>query len=81
MKEKYGYVRQTVEETLRICKDQNVLKEYLKDEEAATIMFTLLDEEKARAFWDAEMEERGRLKFTLPLFDEFIRERMEDKLI
>lgn len=43
----YGRTRKTVEETIRICKDRNVLKEYLesKETEVVDIMMTLFDEE------------------------------------
>ena len=56
----YGRTREAVEETLRICRDQNVLREYLRAEEAANIMFTLLDEQKARRFWEEELRQEGR---------------------
>ena len=57
--EKYGRTREAVENTLRLCRNQNVLKDYLAEEEAATIMFTLLDEQKARRFWEEEIREEG----------------------
>jgi hypothetical protein len=56
----YGRTRKAVEETLRICRDQNVLREYLRAEEATNIMFTLLDEQKARRFWEEELRQEGR---------------------
>ena len=56
----YGRTREAVEETLRICRDKDVLREYLRGEEAATIMFTMLDEEKARRFWEEELRQEGR---------------------
>ena len=56
----HGRTREAVEETLRICRDENVLRDYLRDEEAATIMFTLLDEQKARKFWEEELKQEGR---------------------
>jgi hypothetical protein len=45
---KFGYTRETVEETIRICKDRNVLKQYLesKEKEVTTIMMSLFDEEQ-----------------------------------
>ncbi len=58
--QEYGRACEAVEETLRICRDQDVLKEYLRDEEAATIMFTLLDEQRARKFWEEELLQEGR---------------------
>ena len=42
----YGRTEKAVLETIRICKDKNVLKEYLKKEEVPTIMFGSLDREK-----------------------------------
>ena len=58
--QEYGRTREAVEETLRICRDKDVLREYLREEEAATIMFTMLDEEKARKFWEEELRQEGR---------------------
>ena len=60
--QEYGRTREAVEETLRICRDRDVLKDYLKDEEATTIMFTLLDEQKARKFWEEEIRQEGEAK-------------------
>jgi hypothetical protein len=44
----YGLTEQTVRETIRICKDRNVLKEYLesREKEVVTIMMSLFDEEQ-----------------------------------
>ncbi len=42
----YGRTEKAVNETIRICKDQNVLKNYLAKEEVSTIMFGYLDKEK-----------------------------------
>ena len=44
---KYGYTREAVLETIRICKDKDVLAEYLrsKESEAISIMMALFDEE------------------------------------
>lgn len=41
----YGKTKQAVTETIRICKDRNVLKEYLesKEQEVVDIMMTLFD--------------------------------------
>ncbi len=39
--------RRAVEETIKKCKDENVLKDYLEREEAAVVMFTFADQEKA----------------------------------
>ena len=44
----HGKTRKAVEETLRICKDRNVLREYLESrkKEVVDIMFALYDEEE-----------------------------------
>jgi hypothetical protein len=45
---KHGLTEETVKETIRICKDRNVLREYLesKEKEVVTIMMSLFDEEQ-----------------------------------
>ncbi len=47
-RKKYGQVKKAVTETIRICKDRNVLKEYLenKEQEVVDIMMTLFDDEQ-----------------------------------
>ena len=47
-RKKYGQTREAVLETIRICKDRNVLREYLenKEGEVIDIMMTLFDEEE-----------------------------------
>ena len=44
----YGNTKQSVTETIRICKSRNVLKEYLenKEQEVVDIMMTLFDDEQ-----------------------------------
>ena len=42
----YGRTEKAVKETIRICKDRDVLKNYLAKEEVSTIMFGYLDKEK-----------------------------------
>ena len=45
---------QTVKETIRICKDRNILKEYLvrREVEVVTIMMSLFDDEQImRTYW------------------------------
>ena len=56
----HGKTREAVDEVLRICRDQNVLRDYLLNEEAANIMFTLLDELKAKRFMEEELRQEGR---------------------
>ena len=50
---------EAVRETIRICKSQDVLKDYLEQEEAATIMFTIADQEKAFQFALEEERQEG----------------------
>ncbi len=56
----YGRTRKTVLETIRICKDRNVLKEYLekREREVVTIMMTLFDTEYIfKTYVDSEKRE------------------------
>ena len=39
-------MRKAVQETIRICREKNVLRDYLKGEEAAAVMFAFADQEK-----------------------------------
>lgn len=47
-RKKYGQTKKAVTETIRICKDRNVLKEYFesKEQEVVDIMMTLFDDEQ-----------------------------------
>lgn len=50
----YGMTEQTVRETIRICEDRNVLKEYLmnREMEVVTIMMSLFnDEQIMKTYW------------------------------
>lgn len=52
-------------ETIRICKDRNVLREYLLDreKEVMTIMMSLFDEEQImKSFIRSERHEAARIK-------------------
>ena len=42
----HGYTREAVLETIRICRDRDVLRAYLAEEEAADIMFRVIDREQ-----------------------------------
>ncbi len=68
--------KQAVTETIRICKDRNILKQYLssKEVEVVTIMMSLFDDEQIMRTYAKDMErettkrnvitmiERGRIK-------------------
>ncbi len=47
-RKKHGQTKKAVTETIRICKNRNVLKEYLesKEQEVVDIMMTLFDDEQ-----------------------------------
>ncbi len=57
----HGRTRKAVEETIRICRDEHVLEEYLERqrEEVIDIMMVLFDEETIMKNHDASVERRG----------------------
>ena len=62
-REKYGMTEQAIKETIKICKDRNVLKEYLerRGTEVVTIMMSLFDEEEImKTFLISERHEADR---------------------
>ena len=57
---KHGYTREAVQETIRICKDKDVLTEYLgnREREVVSIMMALFDEEYIQqAYWNRIINE------------------------
>ena len=55
--------KQAVTETIRICKNRNILKQYLssKEVEVVTIMMSLFDEEEImRTYWEDLKNETER---------------------
>ena len=54
---KYGRVPEAIQETIRICKDRNLLKEYLenRENEVISMMITLFDEEQIMKNHDATL--------------------------
>ena len=60
----YGRNREAVLETIHICKDQDVLAEYLKDreKEVVDIMMTLFEQEYAVERYGDEKEPREKLR-------------------
>ena len=61
---KYGRTRKAVLETIKICKDRNVLKEYLeeREKEVVDIMMTLFDQEYAVERFGDDKKEEGKLE-------------------
>lgn len=55
----YGRTEKAVKETIRICKDRDVLKDYLAKEEVSTIMFGYLDKEKLVEISQRKMREEA----------------------
>ena len=60
-----GNAQRAIRETIRICKEQDVLKAYLEQEEAAAVMFTLADQDKAWELTLKEEREEGIAKGTV----------------
>ena len=59
----HGMTRKAVSETIRICKDRNVLKEYLleREKEVVTIMMSLFDDEQImKSFIRSERHEAAQ---------------------
>ncbi|MBD5494478.1 MAG: hypothetical protein HDR12_08935 [Lachnospiraceae bacterium] len=68
----YGMIQKSVTETIRICKDRNVLREYLaqREKEVLTIMMSLFDEEQIiKSFIKSERYDLAREKAVLMLKD------------
>ncbi len=60
---RYGMKQKAVTETIRICKDRNVLREYLaqREKEVVTIMMSLFDEEQVmKSFIRSERHDADR---------------------
>ena len=60
-KKKYGQTKKAVTETIRICKNRNVLKEYLenKEQEVVDIMMTLFDDEQVLEAYAKDIDDNA----------------------
>ena len=60
----YGQIKEAVKETIRICKDRNILKQYLssKEVEVATIMMSLFDDEQIMRTYAKDIEKETERK-------------------
>lgn len=60
----YGYSEKAIQETIRICKDKNVLKSYLesREKEVTGIMMALFDDEYIREAFGREKFDAGEAK-------------------
>ncbi|MCM1048624.1 MAG: hypothetical protein NC433_09370 [Clostridiales bacterium] len=68
----HGMTREAVAETIRICKDRNVLRDYLhnREKEVVTIMMSLFDEEEIlKSYVRSEKYDLAREKAALMLKD------------
>jgi hypothetical protein len=57
----HGFTQKAVKETIRICKDKNVLKPYLesKESEVITIMMSLFDEEQIMELYARDLQKQA----------------------
>ncbi len=69
----YGRNRKAVQETIRICKDKNILKEYLenKESEVVDIMMQLYDQEEIMRVHDKRIEMDSKIQATVETCQEF----------
>ena len=60
----YGNTREAVLETIRICKDRDVLREYLenREKEVISIMMALFDQKKAVEQYGLDKMKEGEMK-------------------
>ena len=60
----YGMTKQAVKETIRICKDRNILREYLisREVEVVTIMMSLFDDEQIMRTYAKDIEKETERK-------------------
>lgn len=68
----YGRSKKTVQETIRICKDQDVLREYLqkKESEVVDIMMQLYDQEEIMRVHDIGVARDAAIRATVETYQE-----------
>ena len=66
---RYGVTKKAITETIRICKDRNVLKEYLenKEQEVVDMMMTLFDDEQILKAYAKDIEESTERKTAIQM--------------
>ena len=66
-RKKYGYTRKAVKKTIRICKNKNVLKEYLqkREKEVVDIMMVLYDQDEVVEMYGRSQRREGEIKGTV----------------
>ena len=68
----YGRTQKAIEETIRICKDKGVLKEYLtgREKEVITMTMTLFDQDKAMEMYTKEITRNTEIKTAVEVYQE-----------
>lgn len=71
----YGNTKQAITETIRICKNRNVLKEYLesKEQEVVDIMMTLFDDEQILKAYAKDIEDNKEKKMERKIAERLMR--------
>ena len=69
----YGRNKKAVQETIRICKDKNILREYLenKESEVVDIMMQLYDQQEIMRVHDKRIEMDSKIQATVETCQEF----------
>lgn len=59
---KLGRIEEAIREAIRICKDRDILREYLskREKEVISIMTTLFSQEEAARAYGRQLKEEGR---------------------
>ncbi len=73
----FGNTKQAVTETIRICKNRNVLKEYLesKEQEVVDIMMTLFDDEQIMRAYAKDIEDNKEKETERKTAERMIKDR------
>jgi hypothetical protein len=73
---KYGRTRKAAQETVRICKDRGVLKEYLgaHEKEVVSSMIMLFEQEEATKRYGSGMKSEGRNEGKIAAYAEMVAE-------
>ena len=68
-RKKYGATKEAILETIRICKDRNVLKEYLenREKEVVDMMMTLFDDEQILKAYTKDIEDNVERRTAIKL--------------
>jgi hypothetical protein len=74
-RKKYGYTEKAIRNTINICKDRNVLREYLesREKEIVTIMITLFSEDEIREMFLADYKRRSKKEADLATAERLIK--------